>query len=369
MGSYHDAADRAKKIRYDAAEKLLASGDSEGAIAAFEAMGDYEDAADRVMQIRYNEAAAIAAADWRAGAEAFDALGDYADAADQANALRYNAAAQAAAAGDWQSATEMYRALGDYSDSAEKVYTVRYDAAAKLVASQRWDEAIALYTELGDYADCRERISLTRYAEAEYTEKSGDYLAAAKLYAAMGSYKDAPAKVDAMYEKYFAGPAEAMAKASEKKNYAEVIQIMSWLDMSSAPKKYQYLTGLYQEACYQEGNRLFSAGKPYEAYAYYKQLPANYRAMSEKLQRPCYLILGTWEDNQGNRYIFREEGICNLNGETLYFTMDDVTVYTGETPDLMAPTHRVNGVNRSSCWLYDQRGAKEITLYLKRVTD
>ena len=144
---------------------------------------------------------------------------------------------------------------------------------------------------------------------------------------------------------------------------------MSWLDMSYAPKKYQYLTTLYQEACYQEGNRLFDEGKPYEAYVYYKQLPTNYRAMSERLQKVCYLILGTWEDNQGNRYIFREEGICKLNGEALYFTMEDSTIYTGETADLMAPTHKVTGVNRTSAWLCDLRGEKEVSIYLKRISD
>ena len=79
------------------------------------------------------------------------------------------------------------------------------------------------------------------------------------------------------------------------------------------------------------------------------------------------IILGTWEDTQGNRYIFREEGICNLNGETLYFTMEDNQIYTGETAALMAPTHQVTGVNRQSAWLFDQRGEKEITIYLTRI--
>ena len=112
-----------------------------------------------------------------------------------------------------------------------------------------------------------------------------------------------------------------------------------------------------------------SEGNPYEAYVYFKQLPTDYRALSETLQRVCYLILGTWEDNQGRRYIFREEGICNLNGETLYFTMEDATIYTGETAALMAPTHRVTGVNRTTAWLFDQRGEKEITIHLTKVKE
>ena len=142
---------------------------------------------------------------------------------------------------------------------------------------------------------------------------------------------------------------------------------MSWLDMTDAPKKDQYLTGLYQEACDQEGNRLFLEKKPYEAYAYYKQLPVSYRAMSDKLQNACYLLLGTWEDRDGNLYIFREEGICNLNGETAYFNVVDTKVYTGSAADALTLTHRINGVNRTTAWLIDQRGGREITIKLTRV--
>ena len=43
---------------------------------------------------------------------------------------------------------------------------------------------------------------------------------------------------------------------------------------------------------YQEGNRLFLEGKPYEAYVYYKQLPSNYRALTDRLNKPAYLIHG-----------------------------------------------------------------------------
>ena len=369
MSSAENADEQVNALRYEAAEKLLAAGNVDGAIAAFEAIAGYADAGDRANELRYRQAEELALTDWAAGAAAFEALGDYADSAARANALRYNAAAQTAAAGDWQTAAAMFEALGDYSDSADKALQVRYEAAAAMVARQEWEEAIALYTLLGDYADSRERISMTRYAQAEAAEKAGDYLAAAKLYAGISGYRNASAKVDEMYDLYYAGPAEAMRKASEAKNYQEVIQIMSWLDMTDAPARYKNLISLYQEALYQEGNRLFSEGKPYEAYVYYKQLPANYRAMAEKLQRPCYLILGTWEDRQGNRYIFREEGVCNLNGEVLYFNVENSAMYTGESADSLTATHRLNGVNRYNAYLYDKRGDREVTIYLTRVKE
>jgi hypothetical protein len=263
----------------------------------------------------------------------------------------------------------MYEALGDYSDSAKRALQVRYEAAGKMVERREWDEAVELYTWLGDYADSRERISITRYAQAQYTEESGEYLAAARLYADLHGYRNSAAKVEEMYDKYYSGPAEAMKKASDAKNYQEVIQIMSWLDMTDVPARYKSLTSLYQEALYQEGNRLFNEGKPYEAYRYYKLLPNTYRAMADKLQRPCYLILGTWEDRQGNRYIFREEGLCSLNGEVLYFNVENNSVFTGEAADTLTSTHRLNGVNRYNAYLYDRRGDKEVTIYLTRVKE
>ena len=280
-----------------------------------------------------------------------------------------NAAAQVAAAGDWAKAAEMFAALGNYSDSAEKVYQVRYNAAAQMAAARQWDEAVALYTELGDYADSKERITLTRYTQAQTVEKDGNYLEAARCYAAMGTYKDSAAKVTEMYDKYYADPAAAMANATKNKNYAEVIHIMSWLDMSAAPQKYQYLTGLYQEACYEEGNRLFQAGKPYEALVLYKQLPSDFRQLKDRMQKAAFLILGTWEDVKGNRYIFREEGICNLAGETFYFNVVDGSVLTGKAADDLTQTHRITGLNQKNAYLFDMRGEKEISIYLTKVAE
>ena len=369
MSGETDADETVSQLRYDAAEELLASGNADTAAAAFEALGDFLDAADRARQIRYEAAEKLALTDWEAGAAAFDKLAGYADAADRANALRYNAAAKVALEGDWRTAAAMYEALGAYSDSADKALQVRYQAAAQMVAKQQWDDAIALYTELGSYADCAERIPMTRYAQAQSVENAGEYLAAARLYKALGGYKDAAAKVTAMQDAYYAGPAEAMSKAGKAEKWQDVLNIMSWLDVTELPNKYDYLHDLYHKACYNEGNRLYNEGKPYEAWMYYKELPANYGNMKDRLQKPCYLILGTWEDLQGNRYIFRGEGVCSLNGEALCFNMQDATLFTGKTADSLAATHRITGVNRTHAWLYDQRGEKEITIYLTRVTE
>ena len=369
MSGETDADETINELRYEAAEKLLKSGSADTAAAAFEALGDFRDAADRARQIRYESAEKLAKTDWAAAAAAFDKLADYSDSADRASALRYNAAAQVALSGDWQSAAAMYEALGDYSDSADKALQVRYQAAAQMAARQQWDEAVALYTDLGDYADSADRIPMTRYAQAQSVEEAGEYLAAARLYKALGGYKDAAQKVTQMQDAYYAGPAEAMEKAAKAENWQDVLNTMSWLDVTELPSRYSHLTDLYHKACYNEGNRLYNEGKPYEAYVYYRQLPEGYGNMKEKLQKACYLILGTWEDLQGNRYIFRGEGVCSLNGESVLFNIQDTTLYTGKTAETMTATHRITGVNRTHAWLYDQRGEKEVTIYLTRVTE
>ncbi len=367
MSGEVDADEKVNALRYEAAEDLLKAGAKEAAAAAFAAIGSYKDAQERANTLRYEAAEKLAETDWAAAAEAFEALGDYEDAKDRALSLRYNQAAKLDASGDWRAASDLYLALGDYSDSAEKSLQVRYQAAAKLAAAAKWDESVALYKELGSYADCAERVKLTRYQQAQAAEAAADYKEAARVYAALGNYKDSSAKVGEMNETYYGGPAAAMKKAHDTGDYATVIQIMSWLDTKGMPKKYEYIFPYYEKACYQEGLRLLNAGKPYDALVYFHNLPDNYPGLSEKLQRPCYLILGTWEDLQGNRYIFREEGVCNLGGEVLVFNVNGTDMSTGATAAEMAVTHRLTGVNRTNAWLYDLRGGTEVTIYLTRV--
>ena len=72
---------------------------------------------------------------------------------------------------------------------------------------------------------------------------------------------------------------------------------------------------------------------------------------------------------EGNRYIFREEGICNLAGETFYFNVIDAKVFTGKEADGLTQTHRISGLNQKNAYLFDMRGDQEISIYLTKVTE
>lgn len=66
--------------KYEKAQELLANGQYEDALAAFEALGDYKDAAHRVLEVRYLQAEQLLADGcYEEAIAAFEALGDYLD--------------------------------------------------------------------------------------------------------------------------------------------------------------------------------------------------------------------------------------------------------------------------------------------------
>ena len=144
--------------------------------------------------------------------------------------------------------------------------------------------------------------------------------------------------------------------------------MLEGIDLTQAPERYAYLKGVEKESCYRLGDQLYEAGQPYEALKWYRRIPG-YKSVDTRLQRGCYLILGSWTDLQNNLYEFREDGTCSLNGEELAFSVMGDVMYTGETATLLAETHRLTGVNRQHAWLYDRRSGTEITIYLTRVEE
>jgi len=233
------------------------------------------------------------------------------------------------------------------------------------VENAQFNEAKAVFVSLGSYKDSADRVRGTEYARAVYTAEQGDPLAAARLFRALGSYRDAAAQAEAMYDRYYGAIMNPLNLAYNEGRYEEAIGMIDTLDMTDVPEKYAYMKSLYKESCYLLGNRLFDAGKPYEALQWYQRIPG-YKSVDSKLQKGCYLILGSWTDLQGNVYEFYDDGVCRLNGELLSFTIDGDRMYTGETADLLAETHRLTGVNRQHAWLYDLRSGTEITIYLTR---
>ena len=149
-------------VEYSKAEKLLASGDYDGAIAAFEALGDYKDSADLRNESVYGKATALlASGDYDGAITAFEALGDYKDSADLGNESVYEKATALLASGDYDGAIAAFEALGDYKDSSamrvESANAKEYAQAEKLLAQGQTAEAAVAFARIAEYEDARER--------------------------------------------------------------------------------------------------------------------------------------------------------------------------------------------------------------------
>ena len=123
-------------VNYSKAEKLLAAGDYDNAIAAFAALGDYKDAAERIPQ---TEDAKIEAQ----------------------KAQNYADAELLLASGDYDGAAEVFEALGGYKDAAEKMAQAEisndYVDAEQLQVQEKNVEAALAFYKLSGYKDARER--------------------------------------------------------------------------------------------------------------------------------------------------------------------------------------------------------------------
>ena len=194
---------------------------------------------------------------------------------------------------------------------------------------------------------------------------NGNVLEAAEYYTQAGTYQDSAAQAVAMYDSYYGEKAAAAQEAFNNGYYAMCVSILREVDLTDLPSKYAYLRDTYEEACYEEGNRLYEAAQPYAALDYYRDIPG-YRDVNSRLQKACYLLLGTWTDLSGAEYTFREDGTCLMAGEELHFSVDGTNLLTGPSADALSITHRFSGVTKKNAWVYDKRSGTEVTIYLTK---
>ena len=127
LADYRDSAARAQEARYVYAEKLLAAGEWEQAIAAYEQVPAYSDSRMKRDQAEYEWAGALMEqGDYALAREKFLALADYQNAAVNAQECLYRPGAAALAQGDAAAAIEYFQALGDYRDSALQLQIAYY---------------------------------------------------------------------------------------------------------------------------------------------------------------------------------------------------------------------------------------------------
>ena len=159
---------------YSKAEKLLAAGDYDGAIAAFAALGGYKDSAEKLEQAETEKEEA------RLAAEAAEEEARNAQAYADAETMLEN--------GEYDAAITAFSALGTYSDAADRLK----DAKAK---KQEIENA-----RLAAEAAEEEARNAQAYADAEALEAADKAVEAAMAFGKLGDYRDARSRSLALWD-------------------------------------------------------------------------------------------------------------------------------------------------------------------------
>ena len=147
---------------YNAAEALLANGQYEEAIAAFEALGDYHDAqAQAELAEELKIAAEKKAEEERLAAEKKaeeERLAAEKKAEEERLAKEYDAAAAMLESGDYENAAAAFKALSNYNDSREQWVEAVFYHALVLLEQQDCENAYKQFIEIYNYKDVTEYL-------------------------------------------------------------------------------------------------------------------------------------------------------------------------------------------------------------------
>ena len=401
------AAQEAKKeCVYRPALSMLENGDQEGALALLSTISDYGKAADYINQILYTKAMEqMDAQDYENAVGLLTQVGDYRDARthlavalagvaqgmnemgqyeqvvslltgnaeneDTRAALReaqYQLALQWKEAGEYAQARDAFLALGDYSDSPVQYQRAMYSLAMEESDAGDLTAAVDILSQIeSPAADVRLKLQELAYLAGSEALEQGDVALAASMFVKAGAYQDAQEKAKQCADEYCAAAYSAAQAAMEEKDYLTVIEVLSPLRDEYLTDAYAQIPAMYQNACYLYANALYNNRQPFEALIYYRQI-MNYRDVANRVDKAVYRIMGQWETDKGQRFDFREDGTCTLDGqEAYYFVPNMYAVNTGEEPSPTAATYEIVSLKQNALTL---RHIKSKTTYrLKRVEE
>lgn len=360
---YRDTDKQLQKARYRLAAELMSAKDYAGAMAQYALLGDYSDSAKQLRSARYLQANLLYTNKDYAGAEAlYTLIADYKDVSERLDEIHFIQADALLTAGDYAAARPLFAELGDYAGAADKVKACDMLSAAALETQGSLLEAAQLYASLGDYEDAAAKAQAAYYALA----KQCTGMEAAGYYEQAGDYQDAAQQAEAIYDARYQALAQQADEAMTNGEYALAFTLLDKADLSDLPAKYAYLAETRQEAAYQEAERLTEAGQPFAALPYYRAVP-DYKEAAQRLESPCYRLVGTWQDESGAVYSFSEDGTCTLAGEKLFFAMNNDTISTGETAEALMVSHRVSSLKENTAILYDLRLSTVTAVKLTRM--
>ena len=367
---YRDADTQLKKAQYGLAETLVKADRLDEAIALYEQLGSYKESVKRLRSARYTRAGQLmTAGEYARAAVLYEKLGNYSDSKTNYRKAIFAQADNAYDEGNYAGARALYMLLDGYASSETRVMACDYQIALKKAESGDKLAAAELFASVSGYEDAEYQSQVLYYDLAEEAVANGQPILAGRYYALAGDYGDARAQAEENFDAYYLELSVTAQDAMDEGDYRLAITLLGAIDLNNLPGKYADLATMYQEAYYLEGVRLFDAGQPYEARAYFEKFP-EYRASKTYLNRNCYRIIGDWMTDDGIRFTFREDGTCLANGLEIYFAVSGTySVLTGETPESLTQTHKISDITATTLNLRDEREESAALYRLHRMTE
>lgn len=402
-----EAEEARKESIYLPALELLENGLETDALTLFSSIPGYKDADAYASRLLYEKSqASLKTEDYAAAIQALEQLNSYEDNREELTAAKVSYAQALTDEGNYEGAIEALSGV-EGENAEEAMREARYLLASSLIDQKKYDEAMPILESMQGYADAGTLYALcvyqlaaaraqegdlaaasqmlegiTGYEDAQqlmqeyaYTAASsaaaeGDLVQAALLFTRAGNYQDAKEQAKQSADTYYSTAYEKAKTAMDRKQYGVAVDTLSALTMDFLPEEYKELSSMYDEARYQYADKLYSDRKPFEALAYYRQIPGYKDVTTKKLTRLVYRMMGAWRSTySGVEMIFEDDGTCKIDGKSMYYTVGASGAYAlsvGDQPTSLAHTYTILSLSENELNL---RNIKTNTVYKMKKAD
>lgn len=367
IGDYADSDKQLRIVSYALAQEDLENKEYERALWRFEKLGNYRKSEANAKTCRYELGmAAMESEDYEQAITWFSALGNYKKSAHYLSEAKLRMADKHIQSGNNNQAEALLTGSNS-ADAAQMLESIHLEEGAALEAAGKIAQAITYYAGMTDSQEAALRLKRLHYEQAQQYELAQDWFMAAESYFDAKDYEDAAERSKLCFDTLYGNQAQEARDAAAGGDFSAAIAILSQLPLTEKSEAYGDLPLLYKQAQLAYADELYRAGKPYEAMPYYQALGDWENTADKKLNRRAYLILGEWESTTGAKAIFRADGTCVLNEQELCFRITNFSLYTGTTPDALAPTHRLNTISKKEVSLSDLQGKRAKDYHLTRI--
>lgn len=403
VGDYEDAPQRIQESSYMLALDFIAKGDYHSAETLLEGMEATEENSGQLVSVRYKLAEkAFELEDYQTALDYYTLLNDelYAGRMQECafklgqqqmeTALYENAIVSFTAAGEYEGAAAALEdaalKLAELCESNNDLNAARVLVEREDLPQSARDKALAIlmaegkrledageheaaatwYQGLSGLGESAQRQQASSYMAALKQMQAGDYLTAAKAFEALGDYEDAALQAQSCYDSCYSGILAQAETLWDSKDYLGTISLLQPVMAETLPESYQALEDMYLNACLEQADMLYAADDRYGALPFYLEA-AQLPAAEKKLGYRTYLILGLWESHSGKQAEFRPDGTCTLMGKELYFKVDNFSLLTGDSPESLTRTHRINSMTAKGMSIEELRGKGEVNYKLEKI--